>query len=117
MAQHDSHLSRVFHALGDPTRRALLMRLGQGPLPVSVLAAPTGFALPTVLRHLEVLEQAGLIRTEKRGRSRMCRAVPVALHGAADWLAAVRSEWEARTDRLEAFLETLEDEHDPEPRD
>ncbi|MFN4153037.1 MAG: ArsR/SmtB family transcription factor [Paracoccaceae bacterium] len=117
MAQHDAHLSRIFHALGDPTRRALLLRLGQGALPVSVLAAPTGFALPTVLRHLEVLEQAGLIRTEKHGRSRMCRAVPVTLAVATDWLDAVHAEWEARTDRLEAFLETLEDENDPEPRD
>ncbi len=117
MAQHDANLSRVFHALGDPTRRALLMRLGQGPLPVSVLAAPTGFALPTVLRHLEVLEQAGLIRTEKQGRTRFCRAVPVTLTLAADWLHSVRAEWESRTDRLEAFLETLEDENDPEPRD
>ena len=108
MAQHDANLSHIFHALGDPTRRALLQRLGQGALPVSVLAAPTGFALPTVLRHLEVLEQAGLIRTEKLGRTRMCRAVPVGLTVAAEWLEAVRAEWESRTDRLEAFLATLE---------
>ncbi|RGP35687.1 ArsR/SmtB family transcription factor [Pseudotabrizicola alkalilacus] len=117
MAQHDANLSRIFHALGDPTRRALLQRLGQGALPVSVLAAPTGFALPTVLRHLEVLEQAGLIQTEKQGRTRLCRAVPVTLTVATDWLATVRAEWEARTDRLEEFLATLEDDDDPEPRD
>lgn len=117
MAKHDPDLSRIFHALGDPTRRALLLHLGQGPVPVSALAAPTGFALPTVLRHLTVLEDAGLIRSEKRGRTRLCRAVPVTLDLATDWLATARAEWEARTDRLGAFLETLEDDNDPEPRD
>ena len=115
MAKYDPDLSRIFHALGDPTRRALLQRLGQGVVPVSVLAAPTGFALPTVLRHLEVLEDAGLIHTEKQGRTRFCRAVPVSLAAATNWLDAVRAEWEARTDRLETFLETLEDDPDAEP--
>jgi DNA-binding transcriptional ArsR family regulator len=116
MAKHDPDLSRIFHALGDPTRRALLQHMGQGVVPVSALAAPTGFALPTVLRHLSVLEDAGLIHTEKRGRTRLCRVVPVALDAASDWLAAARADWEARTDRLEAFLETLEDDDDAEPR-
>ncbi|MFN3845388.1 MAG: ArsR/SmtB family transcription factor [Paracoccaceae bacterium] len=115
MTKHQVDLTLIFHALGDPTRRAMLERLGQVALPVSVLAAPTGFALPTVLRHLEVLEDAGLIRTEKHGRTRFCKAVPSALHAVDDWLQSARAEWEARTDRLETFLETLEDDNDPEP--
>ncbi len=114
MAKYEANLSRIFHALGDPTRRTFLLRLGQGVVPVSALAATTGLALPTVLRHLEVLEEAGLIQTEKQGRTRLCRAVPTALHAVDDWLLAARAEWEARTDRLEAFLEKLEDDHDPE---
>ncbi|MFN7223120.1 MAG: ArsR/SmtB family transcription factor [Paracoccaceae bacterium] len=114
MTKHEADLTLIFHALGDPTRRAMLERLGQAALPVSVLAAPTGFALPTVLRHLEVLEGAGLIRTEKHGRTRLCRAVPTTLHAVDDWLQSARAEWESRTDRLEMFLETLEDDNDPE---
>lgn len=117
MAKYDPDLSRIFQALGNPTRRDLLRRIGRGSVPVSGLAAPTGFALPTVMRHLAVLEEAGLIETAKAGRTRVCRAVPVTLDLATDWLTAVRQEWEARTDRLEAFLETLEDDNDPEPRD
>lgn len=115
MAKHQADLSRLFHALGDPTRRALFLRLGQGALPVSALAAPTGFAMPTVLRHLEVLEDAGLIRSTKQGRTRLCHATPEALDGLHDWLAAARAEWNARTDRLEDFVATLEDEDDAEP--
>ncbi len=107
MAKHDPDLSLIFQALSDPTRRAMLARLGQGPVPVSELARPTGLALPTILRHLAVLQDADLIETEKTGRTRMCRAVPQTLAHTERWLAEQRSIWEARTDRLEAYVATL----------
>ena len=107
MAKHDPDLSLIFQALSDPTRRAMLAQLGQGAVPVSDLARPTGLALPTILRHLGVLEAAALITTEKSGRTRLCRARPETLAATADWLAEQRSEWEARTDRLEAYVTTL----------
>lgn len=117
MARHDPDLTLIFQALSDPTRRSMLVRLGKGAVPVSDLAAPTGLRLPTVMRHIAVLEDAGLIETEKRGRTRMCHARPAALQRANEWLAERRAEWEARTDRLEAFLETLEALDESEPRD
>jgi DNA-binding transcriptional ArsR family regulator len=107
MAKHDPDLSLIFQALSDPTRRAMLERLGQGAVPVSELARPTGLALPTVMRHLAVLEEAALISTAKTGRTRMCSARPETLAATADWLAAQRQQWEARTDRLEAYVATL----------
>lgn len=107
MAKHDPDLSLIFQALSDPTRRAMLAQLGQGAVPVSELARPTGLALPTVMRHLSVLEGAALIRTEKTGRTRMCSARPETLAATADWLADQRAQWEARTDRLEAYVATL----------
>ena len=107
MAKHDPDLSLIFQALSDPTRRAMLAQLGQGAVPVSDLARPTGLALPTILRHLGVLEAAALITTEKSGRTRLCRARPETLAATADWLAEQRAEWEARTDRLEAYVTTL----------
>lgn len=111
MAKQD--LSLVFQALADPTRRAMLERLGQGEVAVSALARPTGMALPTILRHLAVLEAAGLISSAKAGRVRSCAVVPGALDATRSWLAAQRALWDARTDRLEAYLETLmKEKHD-----
>lgn len=114
MANHDPDLSLIFQALSDPTRRAMLAALGKGALPVSALARPTGLSLPTVLRHLEVLEAAALISTTKSGRSRLCAARPETLSAPADWLAAQRVLWGARADRLEAYVATLMQE---KPRD
>ncbi len=108
MARHDPDLDLIFRALSDPTRRAMLARLGQGPLPVSELARPTGMALPTILRHLSVLEGSGLIATERRGRRRLCRARPETLAATMDWMARQRAIWQARTDRLEDLLDTLQ---------
>ncbi len=107
MTKHDAHLDLIFQALSDPTRRAMLAQLGQGAQAASALAGPTGLALPTVMRHLGVLEGAGLISTSKRGRARMCRAEPAALAPATDWLALQRAQWEGRLDRLEAYVQTL----------
>ena len=107
MTKHSPNLNLIFQALSDPTRRAFLARMADGPLSVSDLAHPTGFSLPTILRHLDVLETAALITTEKSGRTRLCRARPETLAATADWLAEQRSLWEARTDRLEAYVTTL----------
>jgi DNA-binding transcriptional ArsR family regulator len=110
MAKHDPNLSLIFQALSDPTRRAIMARLGHRAIPVSELARPTGLALPTVMRHLQVLEEASLIFTVKTGRTRMCSARPETFAATMDWMAAQRDLWEARTDRLEALLATLTDE-------
>ena len=107
MAKHDPDLSLIFQALSDPTRRGFLARLGQGAIPVSELARPTGLALPTVMRHLGVLEAAALISTEKTGRTRLCHARPETLAATEGWLADQRAVWEARTDRLEAYVAKL----------
>lgn len=107
MAKHESDLDRLFHALSDPTRRTMVERLLTGPLTVTALAAPTGMALPTVMRHLAVLEETGLVATEKSGRSRLCRATPAPLHAAQGWIETQRAVWEGRLDRLEAYLATL----------
>ena len=104
MAKHDPDLSLLFHALADPTRRSMLTRLAEGPAGVSDLAGPTGLRLPTVMRHLSVLEEAGLIASSKDGRVRTCAIVPEALTPARTWLDEQQAIWEARLDRLDAFV-------------
>lgn len=104
MAKHDADLSNLFHALADPTRRAILSRLAEGPAPVSELAEPTGLRLPTVMRHLSVLEAAGLIATSKDGRVRTCAIVPEALVPMRTWLDEQRAIWESRLDRLDDYV-------------
>lgn len=112
MAKHDPDLSLLFHALADPTRRAILTRLAEGTAPVSELANPTGLSLPTVMRHLSVLEDAGLISTSKDGRVRTCAVVPTALAPMRTWLDEQRAIWEARLDRLDDYVMTLMKERD-----
>ena len=107
MAKHELELSLLFHALADPTRRSILTRLAEGPAPVTELANPTGLRLPTVMRHLSVLEDAGLIATSKDGRVRTCAIVPEALAPAQTWLDEQRAIWEARLDRLDAYVTKL----------
>lgn len=104
MAKHDPDLSLLFHALADPTRRAILTRLAAGPAPVTELAGPTGLRLPTVMRHLSVLEEAGLIATSKEGRVRSCAIVPEALAPMQGWLDEQRAIWNSRLDRLDAYV-------------
>jgi DNA-binding transcriptional ArsR family regulator len=112
MAKHDSDLSPLFHALADPTRRAILTRLAAGPARVTDIARPTGLSLPTVMRHLGVLEDAGLIATSKDGRIRTCAIVPAALDPVRTWLDDQHALWEARLDRLDAFVTKMMKEHD-----
>lgn len=100
----------MFHALADPSRRAMLERLAEGPVSVGDLARPFAMALPSLLQHLRVLEGCGLIRTEKVGRVRTCRLEPHALKEAGDWIARQRAVWEARFDRLDAYLQILKEQ-------
>ena len=112
MAKHEPDLSRLFHALADPTRRSILTRLAEGPAPVTELANPTGLRLPTVMRHLSVLEEAGLIATSKGGRVRSCAIVPEALAPVRTWLDEQRAIWESRLDRLDDYVKTLMEERE-----
>ncbi|MFT3926643.1 MAG: metalloregulator ArsR/SmtB family transcription factor [Myxococcales bacterium] len=104
-------VDQVFTALGDPTRRAIVERLVQGPTSVSDLAKPFGISLAAVMQHLQVLEQSGLARSQKIGRVRTCSIETAGLRLAEQWLEQRRSLWERRFDRLEALL----DEEDDEP--
>jgi DNA-binding transcriptional ArsR family regulator len=112
VTKHYPDLSLLFHALADPTRRAILTRLAEGPARVTDLAEPTGLRLPTVMRHLSVLEEAGLIATTKDGRVRTCAIVPEALAPARSWLDEQRAIWEARLDRLDSYVTKLMKERD-----
>ena len=104
MTKHDPDLSLLFHALADATRRSILTRLAETPARVTDLAVPTGLKLPTVMRHLAVLEEAGLIVTSKDGRIRTCAIVPEAMEPARTWMDEQRSIWESRLDRLNAYV-------------
>ena len=112
MTNYSDPLAPAFHALADPTRRAVLARLALGPSTVSNLATPFGMALPSFLQHLRILEASGLIASEKQGRSRFCRIEPAMITRVEGWLTEQRRIWEARTDRLQAFLESGADLHD-----
>ena len=111
-----ARLDSVFQALTDPTRRAMIVRLCEGPASVSDLGGPFAMSLPAIVQHLQVLENCGLIRTEKIGRVRSCSIVPATLRFAESWLAARRTPAERRLDRLEAFLES-DDPSNPQPQD
>jgi DNA-binding transcriptional ArsR family regulator len=109
--KHDESLDLVFRALGDRTRRALVERLVRGPATVSELAAPLTMSLAAVVQHLQVLEAAGIVRSEKHGRVRTCRIEPSALRAGESWLGRQRGTWERKLDRLGDFLA----EPEPEP--
>jgi DNA-binding transcriptional ArsR family regulator len=96
------NIDRVFHALGDPTRRDLLERLSSGPMSVSLLAEPFDMSLAAVVQHLQILQKAGLV---KIGRVRTCRVEAAGLRTAEEWLRARRPEWDRKLDRLEKFLD------------
>jgi DNA-binding transcriptional ArsR family regulator len=112
MLNDSSDLDRLFHALADPARRAIVERLSRGPAPVSELARPLPMSLPAVMQHLGVLEAAGILRSEKAGRVRTCAIRPEGLGHAEEWINARRSEWQHRLDRLGNYLETLASEGD-----
>lgn len=103
MANHAS-LDTVFVALADPTRRAIVRRLGRGPASVGELAEPFTMTLPSFLKHVRTLESSGLIRTRKSGRVRTCTLDRERLDLVEDWLAEQRTLWEQKTDRLEMLV-------------
>jgi DNA-binding transcriptional ArsR family regulator len=107
MLNHQPSLDGLFRALADPTRRSMVERLSHAPAAVTELAAPLSISLAAVMQHLQVLEQSGLVRTEKIGRTRTCRIDPAALGAAEKWIADRRALWERRLDRLgEVLAET-----------
>lgn len=100
MLEQQVALDRVFHALSDPSRRAMIERLSRGPASVSTLAEPLDMSLAAVVQHLQVLEESGLVRTEKQGRVRTARIEAAALGAAEQWISKRRALWEQRLDRL-----------------
>src|SRR5215510_12858328 len=98
------NIDRVFHALADSTRRAIIERLSEGPASVSQLATPLAVTLAAVVQHLQILEESGLVRTQKLGRVRTCRMETKGLTVAERWIHDRRSLWERRLDRLGAIL-------------
>jgi DNA-binding transcriptional ArsR family regulator len=112
MLKDSSLLDRAFQALADPARRGMLARLSRGPATVSELAEPLEMSLPAVLQHLQALEASGLIRSEKKGRVRVCRLEPGVLSAAENWIHERRAEWEARLDRFDDYVMRLKGKGD-----
>jgi len=104
MPRRTPSIDRIFHALGDPTRRAIVEKLSEGPISVSRLAEPLSISLAAVVQHLQVLEESGLVRTEKLGRVRTCQIEPAGLSSAEQWIHNRRTIWEKRLDRLGDLL-------------
>ncbi len=109
MPNHSARLDRVFHALADPTRRAVLEQLGSGPASMTELAQPFRMALPSFSQHLHVLEDCGLVRSRKKGRVRTYQLAPKPLKAAEDWMARQRALWERRIDQMEEYLMELKE--------
>ena len=107
MAKYLTDLDRMFSALADPTRRAIISRLCDGPKSVSELAEPFELALPSLLKHVRVLEESGLVTSEKTGRVRTCRIEQQALHATEAWIHQHISAWEDRLDRMEVHIERM----------
>jgi len=104
MAKRKIDIDRLFHALGDPTRRAMLGRLSHGPMSVSALAEPLRITLTAVAQHLQILEECGLAHTEKLGRVRTCRIESAGFDALEQWIRDHRTIWERRLDRLGDLL-------------
>jgi DNA-binding transcriptional ArsR family regulator len=104
MLNQQPSLDSVFQALSDPTRRIMVERMSRGPVSVSALAQPFAMSLSAVVQHLQVLEESGLVRSEKIGRVRTCRVEPGVLATAEKWLSGRRAVWERRLDRLGDYL-------------
>jgi len=104
MVQQAAVLDRAFAALSDATRRDILTRLGEGPATIGELAGPAGMTLTGLKKHVQVLEDAGLVVTEKIGRSRQCRLGGERLDDAMAWLTFYQRLWERRLDGLEAYF-------------
>ena len=99
-------IEHTFAALADPTRVEIVMRLSRGVATVGDLAEPFDMSLRAVLKHVQVLEAAGLVRTAKQGRVRLCELVPAPIYDASRWIDQLRRRWDRRLDRIEKYLET-----------
>jgi DNA-binding transcriptional ArsR family regulator len=110
MLNQTALLDRVFQALADPSRRVIVERLSREPASVSELAHPLPMSLSAVVQHLRVLEESGLVRSEKVGRVRTCRIESAALRPAERWISERRGSWERRLDRLGDYLAQQPDE-------
>ena len=110
MPKQAAKLDRVFQALTDPTRRAVVQRLCRGPAPMSELARPFRMALPSFAQHLGVLERCGLIRSHKAGRVRTYHLTPRPLQVAEHWVATQRRVWDRRLDQLDDYLKSLKEQ-------
>jgi DNA-binding transcriptional ArsR family regulator len=113
---NNASVDRVFHALAEPMRRALVERLSAGPMSVSDLAQPFDVTLAAVVQHLQVLEESGIVRSEKVGRVRTCSLEPQGLRVAERWIADRRGLWERRLDRLGELLAEDDTPHPPPGR-
>jgi DNA-binding transcriptional ArsR family regulator len=112
----DLELDRAFAALADPTRRAILARLAHGDAGVMDVAAPFPMSQPAVTKHLNVLEQAGLISRRRQARQRLCHLEPVRLKSLSDWVGSYREFWEESFERLDELLEDLQGRSGPAKR-
>ncbi len=112
MVQYPKSLDRKFAALSDPTRRSILDRLAQGSATISELAEPAGISLTGLKKHVTVLEEAELVTSEKRGRTRHCSLDPKGFDEAAFWLDEFRRRWEDRFERLDEILEKKKQEQE-----
>jgi DNA-binding transcriptional ArsR family regulator len=108
MLNYQSPVDTVFHALADPARRVMVERLCQGPASVSDLAEPLPMSLPAVMQHLKVLEDSGIVISEKQGRVRTCRVERAAFTAMESWICDQRALWERRLDRLGEYLDRME---------
>lgn len=105
MPNHPDQLDLMFQALADGNRRAMIDRLSQSDASVSELAAPLGISLPATMQHLSILEDSGLVKSEKRGRVRSCTLDTAALSKAEEWINQRRKYWSERLDALGTYLE------------
>jgi DNA-binding transcriptional ArsR family regulator len=117
MLNHESTADRVFHALVDANRRAIIERLARGPATVSELARLLGVTVAATVQHLQVLEASELVRSEKAGRVRTCQIDPSGLRRAEEWLRLQRTTWEHRLDRLGDVLRESAADHTTTPND
>jgi DNA-binding transcriptional ArsR family regulator len=110
----ESELDRAFGALSDPTRRAILARLAEGDAGVMDVAAPFPMSQPAITKHLNVLEEAGLISRHRLARQRLCHLEPVRLKQLSDWVGSYREFWEESFERLDQLLEELQQTKEPD---
>ncbi len=108
-------IDRTFSALSDPRRRDILEHLSIGPASISQLATPLKISLPGVMKHIRILEEAGLVTTRKHGRTRECRLEPAPMDDVTAWIERSRRQWEGRIDRLEAIVERTQQERGTSP--